>query len=158
VTHLLHLARRFLGVIRSRPLRPLEQAQAAALLLPGERSLFWRQSPADQRHAHDCARRVTALAPGRRDLARAALLHDVGKGAVPLPVPGRVLAGVLPLLHLPTPGRLGAYVAHGPRGADALQAAGAETLVVAYARHHHGSRPAAVPPGDWDLLTRADRL
>jgi len=158
MNRLLHLARRLVGVVRSRPLSPLEQARVAALLCPGERQLFWRQSPVDQRHAHDCALRVTALDAGRRDLARAALLHDVGKGLAPLPVPGRVVAGFLSLLHLPAPGRLGSYLAHGPHGAEALRAAGAETLVVAYARHHHGARPAEIPPRDWDLLARADQL
>lgn len=153
-----HLARRLVEVIRSQPLSPLEQAWVAARLSPGEGRLFWRQSPVDQRHAHDCALRVSALDPGRRDLARAALLHDVGKGMAPLSVLGRVVAGVLSLLHLPAPGRLGSYLAHGPCGAEALRAAGAETLVVAYARHHHGARPVEVLPGDWELLARADRL
>lgn len=153
---LLHLARRFWQVVRARPLRPAEQSRAAALLRPAERPLFWRQTPADQRHGWECAARVMTCTPARRDLARAALLHDVGKGIVGLPVPGRVLAGVLALLHWPAPRPLRAYLAHGPCGADALAKAGAEPVVVAYARHHHGSRPPAVPVGDWDLLARAD--
>ena len=155
---LLHLAHRLLEVVRARPLRPAEQARAAALLRPQERPLFWQQTPADQRHGWESAARVMARTPARRDLARAALLHDVGKGIVRLSVPGRILAGVLSLLHLPAPGALGAYLAHGPCGAEALQAAGAEPVVVAYARHHHRPRPPAVPTGDWDLLARADRL
>ena len=154
---LLHLARRFFGVLRLRPLLPAEQTEAARLLRPEERALFWRQAAADQRHALECARAVLERAPGRLDLARAAVLHDVGKGTVRLGAGGRVLATGLSLLHLPTPGRLGAYLAHGPRGANELAAAGAEPLVVAYARHHHGARPPAVPAEDWDLLEAADR-
>lgn len=152
----LHLADRFFGALRARPLSPLEQSRVAALLRRGERALFWAQGTADQRHAYVSAARVVGRAPGREDLARAALLHDVGKGTVRLSVPGRVLATLLSLLRLPTPGRLGAYVAHGPRGAEALQGAGAEPLVVAYARHHHGRRPPSAPADDWLLLTQAD--
>ena len=155
--HLLHLARRFLGGLRPRRLAPAEQAEAAALLRPGEARLFWGQPPGDQRHALAGARAVLARAPGRPDLARAALLHDVGKAAARLGVPGRVLATSLSLLRLPAPGRLADYLAHPARGADALQAAGADPLVVAYARHHHCRRPPDIPTGDWELLARADR-
>lgn len=155
---LLHLARRFADVLRARPLGPAEQQAVAALLRCEERPLFWNQTAADQRHAYRGATRLMAEAPGRRDLARAALLHDVGKGAERLSVPGRVAAAALSLLHLPTPGRLGAYLAHSVLGADALQAAGAEPLVVDYARHHHGRRPPSAAPADWDLLARADHL
>jgi hypothetical protein len=81
----------------------------------------------------------------------------VGKGAARLGITGRVLASGLSLLHLPTPGRLGVYVAHGTRGADELAALGAEPLVVTYARHHHTARPPTVPPEDWDVLRAADR-
>jgi len=157
MTRLAHLARRFFGTLRRRPLRPAQQAEAAGLLHPEERKLFWGQGPADQRHALKCARAVLARAPGRFDLARAALLHDVGKGMVRLGVVGRVLATGLSLLRLPTPGRFGAYLAHGQSGADQLAAAGAEPLVVAYTRHHHESRPPAVPAEDWELLAAADR-
>jgi len=155
--HLAHLARRFAGAVRRGPLGPAEQAEASRLLRGEERKLFWRQAAADQRHALDCARALLDRAPGRFDLARAALLHDVGKGAARLGTPGRVLATGLSLLHLPTPGRLGVYVAHGPGGADELAALGAEPLVVTYARHHHAARPPSVPPEDWDLLGAADR-
>jgi len=154
---LAHLARRFLGHLHRRPLGPAEQAEAASLLRPKERPLFWGQGPADQRHALQCTRAVLAAAPGRTDLARAALLHDVGKARARLGVVGRVLATGLPLLHLPTPGRLGAYRAHAASGAEELATAGAEPLVVAYARHHHEARPPAVPVDDWELLSAADR-
>jgi hypothetical protein len=152
-----HLTRRFFRGLRRRPLRPAEQAEASRLLRPEERKLFWEQATPDQRHALECARALLERAPGRYDLARAALLHDVGKGTVWLGIPGRVLATGLSLLHLPTPGPLGIYLTHGPRGAEELAGLGAEPLVVAYARHHHAARPPAVSAEDWDLLKAADR-
>jgi len=154
---LAHLARRFFGALRGRPLTPVEQAEAAGLLRPDEQGLFWAQQPADQRHALESVRAVLERAPGRRDLARAALLHDVGKGLVALGIIGRVLATGLSLLHLPARGRFAAYLGHAKSGADHLAAAGAEALVVAYARHHHDARPPAVPAEAWELLTAADR-
>jgi hypothetical protein len=155
--HLLHLAGRLYGNLRGRPLTPGEQAEVARLLRAQERSLFWRQAPPDQRHAFTCARRVLRAAPSRQDLARAALLHDVGKGIERTTVAGRVLATVLSLLRLPIPGRLRHYLMHASRGAEGLAAAGAERLVVDYAYHHHGPRPRSIPAVDWELLREADR-
>ena len=156
-SHLRHLVRRFFAALRARRLGPAEQAEVARLLRPAETRLFWRQAPTDQRHGLQCARLIADRAPTRPDLARAALLHDVGKATVRLGAAARVLASGLSLLHLPAPGRLGDYLAHGPRGADELAAAGAEPLVVAYARHHHAARPSAVTTDDWGLLAAADR-
>jgi putative nucleotidyltransferase with HDIG domain len=157
IGRLRHLVRRSFGVLRAQRLGPREQAEVARWLRPAEREVFWQQTPADQRHALACARAVVRRSPDRADLARAALLHDVGKALTPLGVIRRALATGLSLAHLPTPGRLRAYLAHGERGAEALQRGHAEPVVVAYARHHHGTRPAAVPAEDWDLLTGADR-
>lgn len=154
---LAHLARRFFGALRGRPLRPLEQAEVAGLLRPDEQALFWGQQSADQRHALQAVRAVLERAPGRHDLARAALLHDVGKALAGLGILGRVVATGLSLLHYPVSGRFAAYLGHGGSGADRLAAAGAEPLVVAYARHHHDARPPSVPAEAWDLLTAADR-
>ena len=89
---LVHLARRFFGALRGHPLTPVEQAEVAGLLRPDERALFWGQQSADQRHELQAARAVLERAPGRHDLARAALLHDVGKGLVGLGIVGRVVA------------------------------------------------------------------
>jgi hypothetical protein len=155
--HLRHLVRRFFRGLSARRLRPAEQAEAARLLRREEVVLFWRQSPADQRHALACARAVLGRGASNPEVARAALLHDVGKGAAGIGVAGRVLATVLSLARLPAPARLGAYLAHGPIGADELAAVGCEPLVVAYARHHHGARPPSIGSDDWDLLRAADR-
>lgn len=156
MSRLRHLVGRFFEVLGARPLSPREQTEAAALLTEGDRALFWAQPTADQRHGLDAARRVLAAAPGRRELARAALLHDVGKRHARLGVIGRSLASALDVLRLPTRGRLGAYLDHGPAGAEDLGSAGAEELVVAFAQHHHGSRPAAINEEDWALLLAAD--
>lgn len=157
MSYLAHLARRLLESLRARRLGPAEQAEVAGLLRPTERGLFWGQSAADQRHGLACAHRVLASAPERADLARAALLHDAGKSAARLGPIGRVTVTGLALLHLPTPGRLSLYRRHGALGAAALQAAGAEILVVEYARCHHEGRPPSIPPADWELLAGADR-
>jgi hypothetical protein len=151
-----HLARRFFGVLVAAPLRPGEQAAAGALLRPAERGLFWGQPAADQRHGLECARAVQAACPGRRDLARAALLHDLGKRQAGLGAVGRSIATALAAARLPVPGRFAAYREHGPLGATELEAAGAEPLVAAFARHHHGERPAGIAAEDWDALRRAD--
>lgn len=153
-----HLVRRFFSVWRAAPLGPVEQAEAARLLRPAERALFWAQSAADQRHALQCARAVAARRPDRSDLIRAALLHDVGKRHAGLGAVGRAAATVLGALGLRGRGRRLAYLEHGPRGAAELEDAGAEPVVVAFALHHHGTAPAGVQPGDWAELRRADHI
>jgi hypothetical protein len=151
-----HLARRFFGVLRAGPLRPGEQAAVARLLRPAEQGLFWGQRPADQRHGLECAVAVLVRRPDRPDLARAALLHDIGKRQTDLGALGRTLATTLGFAHLRVRGRFAVYLAHGPAGAADLEAAGAETLVVGFARHHHAGRPADVAADDWAELRRAD--
>jgi len=152
-----HLARRFFGVLAARPLRPAEQAAVARLLRPGEAGLFWAQQGADQRHGLDCALALLAAAPLRHDLARAALLHDVGKRHAGLGAVGRTLAALAGALHLPAGERAAAYLGHAASGAADLEAAGCEPLVVGFARSHHGPRPDAIPSADWEALCRADR-
>jgi putative nucleotidyltransferase with HDIG domain len=151
-----HLVRRFFDVLTSRPLTPEEQLRAAALLRAGERELFWRQQVADQRHAVSAVDVVVAARPGRTDLARAALLHDVGKRHARLGVPGRTLASIVELLRLPAPGRLGRYLDHGAIGAAELRAAGAEAVVVDFALWHHGEQPGTIQSDDWQVLADAD--
>jgi hypothetical protein len=118
--------------------------------------LFWAQPVADQAHGVSAARRVAAGSPGRGDLVRAALLHDVGKRHARLGVIGRSFASIMATLRLPVRGRYAAYLDHGEAGAADLEAAGADPLTVAFARTHHRPRPEGVDPGDWDLLVRAD--
>ncbi len=153
-----HLILRFFYVARARPLSPGEQAEAAALLRAEESRLFWGQPAADQRHGLDAARHVLRAAPGRGDLARAALLHDIGKRHARLGPVGRSVATGLGLVRLPVPARMRTYLDHGEVGARELEAAGAGRLIVAYTRAHHGRRPEEVPLADWKLLSAADHL
>ena len=110
-------------------------------LRDGEEPLFWGQQPLDQRHALACAEVVAAGRPGREDLIRAALLHDVGKRHAHLGIVGRVVASVLSIVRLPAPGRLRSYLDHGSLGASDLETAGSEGIVVGFARGHHGPCP-----------------
>lgn len=130
-----------------------------SLLRPGpESEAFAAQPTADQRHGLTAAETVAVAQPDRRDLQRAALLHDIGKRHSRLGAFGRVWA----TLRLPAPGRWGRrtrlYRDHGPIGATELESWGAEQIVVDYARHHHHARPDHIADSDWDLLERADRI
>lgn len=156
MNRLTHLIGRFFEVLQARSLSPREQTEAAALLRDSERDLFWSQPAVDQRHGLEAARRVLVAAPGRRDLARAALLHDIGKRHARLGVLGRSLASGLDLVHIPVPQRFGAYLRHGPIGAEELRAVGSESLVGVFAEHHHGTRPSTISEEDWWLLLEAD--
>ena len=154
----LHLAGRLLDVTLARPLRPGEQTEVAKLLTTdAERSMYWDQPRADQRHGLAAARLVRSARPGRTDLARAALLHDVGKRHSRLGPIGRSVATLLGRLGIGVPGRFGDYLDHGRIAALELHRAGAGPLVVTYALHHHRDRPEDISREDWDLLQAADR-
>lgn len=152
-----HLISRFFQVLRARPLGPREQAEAEGLLREAERHLFWRQTSADQRHGLESAKAVLKRVPGRTDLARAALLHDVGKGHVRLGVVGRSLASGFEMLHLPRTARMNSYLEHEQLGAADLLAAGSEPLVVSYAGSHHGDPASGIDPEAWAILIAADK-
>jgi hypothetical protein len=151
-----HLVRRFFEVLSARRPRPDDQARVAGLLSPAEAALFWDQAPADQAHAVACLARVERARPGRTDLARAALLHDVGKRHAGLGVAGRIVASLCALLGVPAQGRLRTYLSHGALGARDLTEAGSDSLVIAFAAGHHGPTPDGVDPGDWAVLIDAD--
>ncbi len=150
-----HLARRFLWSLRVAPLAPPEREEVAGWLSGGVLAAFLEQSDADQRHGLDAARLVAA-AGGRDELVVAALVHDIGKRHARLGPIGRSLASVLAMLRLPTPGRLGAYLDHGRRGAEELAMLGLPVPVVDFARWHHTDRPENFPPAEWALLSAAD--
>lgn len=148
--------RRAIGSVRAKRLTPREETEVAGLLSDELSKLFWEQPVMDQRHGIDSARFVLAASPGSRTLARAALLHDVGKRHARLGVAGRVAATLLALVRIPAPGRLGTYLDHAWLGAEDLRAVSAEALSVEYALHQDGARPLGIPAEGWALLKEAD--
>jgi hypothetical protein len=112
-------------------LQPAAIAAVAVLLSPAETRLFLQMEKRDQRHAIEVMRRLEAAGCQSPELLAAALLHDCGKGAVPVWL--RILNVLSPglLRHLAAEGssswRADAYrLAHHPRlGADLALAAGA---------------------------------
>lgn len=118
--------------------------------------MFWSQPVPDLAHAVRSAQAVSTAAPGRVDLTRAALLHDVGKRLSGTGTVGRSVATALSLARLPTPGRMGFYLDHARLGAEELEALGCEDLVVQFARHHHGVKPPHIATVDWEILLDAD--
>lgn len=156
MTELTHLIRRFFGFITARPLGPREQAEVMGLLTPAEAELFWSQHPADQRHAIEVAHRALRTRPGSRTLARAGLLHDVGKSGVNLGAIGRSLATVLDAAGIRLRGRFARYRRHGELGAEVLESVGVEPLIVAFAREHPGPAPDGLDSADWAVLLDAD--
>jgi len=155
-SHALHLMRRTWGSMRAAPLTPREEAEVAGLLDDPLASLFWEQPTIDQRHGIDAAHFVLESRPGHQELARAALLHDVGKRHAGLGIVGRIAATLLALLHLPARGRFRTYLDHADQSAVELESAGAGQVVVDYARQQDGSRPESLSPAEWALLKEAD--
>jgi len=158
LTNFGHLVSRFWDVTLASRLSPSEQAEVAELLNPGkETDLFWDQPTSDQRHGLVAARTVKVARPDRKDLARSALLHDIGKRHARLGPIGRSLATLLGQFGGTPSTRYATYLDHGPIAARELAEAGVESLVIEYARHHHGERPDLISPEDWELLQTADR-
>jgi putative nucleotidyltransferase with HDIG domain len=151
--YLAHLARRFFGSIRARRPGPIDQMLVANSLTPAESEVFWSQPVADLAHAVRSAR---SLNPERRDLIRAALLHDVGKRKSGIGTIRRSLATALSIVRIPIGGGLARYLDHGEIGARELEEMGCEALVVQFARHHHDSRPSGVDEADWNTLLASD--
>jgi putative nucleotidyltransferase with HDIG domain len=152
-----HLAGRFLKVVSARPLTDSERARVTGWLRPSEVDLYYAQPAHDQRHGLEAALFVSSHTE-RTELARAALLHDIGKRQARLGPIGRSLVTAWTKLG-GKPGRRGRkYLDHGPIGARELTAVGAEPVVVAFAATHHHSRPAEIDPDDWGILQQADRV
>ena len=151
-----HLTRRFFGSLAARRPTSSEQSFVAGLLSDPEAEVFWSQPLADLAHAVRSAQSVARAAPGRVDLTRAALLHDVGKRLSGIGTMRRSMATALSLARLPTPRRMTSYLEHARLGAEELEGLGCEDLVVQFARHHHGIRPAHIAADDWDILLEAD--
>ena len=153
-----HLALRFFSVVLARGLKPREIDEIGTWLSPGEREAFFAQPPFDQRHGLESAQYLAGLHPRRRDLIRAGLLHDIGKRHSHLGPLGRSLASAHAKLGGRARGKWLSYLEHGSVAGAELEALGAEPIVVDFALHHHGGRPASIPEPDWDLLQAADRM
>jgi hypothetical protein len=150
----LHLVRRFLGSLSTRPLDPADARWAHAQLLAGERELWDRMSRADRKHAAGVAREVARRLgdDATRPVLAAALLHDVGKVQSGLGTAGRVLATLVGRRRAGRwagrrglAGRIERYRRHDELGADTLAAAGSDPVTVAWAREHH------LPPSAWSV-------
>ena len=145
---------------------------AVSWLSEGERSLWWRLSGPDRRHAVAVARRVSAALghpdPGRltidqwQSIMAAALLHDIGKVEAGLGTCSRALTTAAAVVAgrdrlARGSGRVGRYLRHDTLGAALLESAGSDPLTVAWAREHHLS-PArwTVPQSIGSALKAAD--
>jgi len=93
----------------------------------------------------------------RPDAVRAALLHDIGKRHAGLGLVGRVLASIAIRLRAPLWERARTYRDHGPIGSRELSGWAAESLVVEFARTHHGTCPPSIEPAIWQVLCESDK-
>ncbi len=156
-----HLARRFFGSLLPVGPRTADSAWAEEQLQPAERALWQRLTRVDRRHAVGVARRVeqNLRDEASRSVLAAALLHDIGKVAAGLDTFGRVAA----TLSIKAAGfrrasawsggrrftrRVGLYAQHPGIGADLLERAGSDPLIVAWTREHH------LPPERWTVPLR----
>ncbi len=120
-----HLIARFFDVLRADPLTEDEHREVESWLDDGgEVTIYWEQPVADQRHGLEAARRIAAAWEGRRDLVRAALLHDVGKRRSNLGVVARSLASLLAKLGIPVRGSWRLYLEHGVAGSGGTRPVG----------------------------------
>lgn len=174
---MLSRAKQFLAAIGAK-VTAADREFVAARLSPAEQALFFGMNLPDQRHALNVAYTALELAAGRSDvdeplLAKAALLHDVGKARRDVSTWDKVLTV---LLHKLAPGRardwgrrgrggrlqnfrhaVYIYFAHGDIGAARLAEAGADRRIADMARRHHQ----AAGPADsveLTLLRQADEL
>lgn len=112
-----HLVRRTFGSLSNRPLDDSQRERVESILLPGEMEVWSRLPPRDQRHSLDVLDVFIGRGnPTTRDEEAAALLHDVGKVASMLGIPGRILATILG----PRTRRWSAYLEHERIGVDLM--------------------------------------
>jgi hypothetical protein len=161
-----HLSTRFFGSVRARELDDADVAWVGLVLTPGELGVWNTLGRADRAESVAVARAFTRdHGPGvEPEYVAAALLHDVGKTDAHLGAIGRagatVIAGMVSHGRARGyPNRIGRYIAHDDLGAARLEAAGARSESVAWARVHH--RPqrwseTGIPADICVALARAD--
>lgn len=135
----IHLAKRFFGSLAPGGPKPDDAAWVESLLSEAELALWRRMSGADRRHAAGVAR---SLGDRPKNVLVAALLHDVGKVEAGLGTFERVLATLLRQWRM---ARFAPYYDHPRIGAELLELAHSDPLVITWAREHH------MPPARWTL-------
>ncbi|HIE37855.1 MAG TPA: phosphohydrolase [Anaerolineae bacterium] len=122
--------------------------EVEGVLTPPQRALFLRMPLADRRHGLAVYRALQARGGRPRDLLVAALLHDVGKAAAPLPLWVRVAVVLLERFAPRLLERLGGgeargwrrpfvvYRRHAEIGAEWAAQAGCSPLTVGLIRRH----------------------
>jgi hypothetical protein len=182
-----HLARRFFGALSPAGPPPSDEVWVRSVLLPGEVALWERMSGPDRRHALEVARDAlarlgsscsavvatgSATGSGReaaggvpagagREVAAAALLHDVGKIESDLGTFARVGVTVAAVVfgrdRVVAAGQGGSgglraraagYLTHDRIGARLLREAGSHPTTSTWAEEHH------LPEGRWSLERR----
>lgn len=172
---LAHRIPRFFGSLRPGPPAAVDVAWAEGFLNDREQRLFRSMSNPDRRHAVRVARRVEDVYSGDDapdtpvDVAlAAALLHDVGKTEAHLGTYGRTVAtlsGVVGGLDLAEiwqersgfTRKVGLYLRYGIIGAEMLQLADSDPVVIAWSTEHHLPEDAWTVPVDLGrVLVAAD--
>jgi len=161
-----HLATRFFGSLRVRPVGPADLDLVRASLNAPELACWERLGPADRAESVATARAaILALGPySDVKWVAAALLHDVGKAETGLGPIGRSVATVVAV----GAGRrrvrswanaFGRYVDHDELGAARLRDAGARREAVEWAAVHHRPKlwaTTGIPPAVCVILAEAD--
>ena len=166
MTRVGHLAARFAGSVRARPLDLVDLAFVRQYLRPEELECWQRLGTADRSESLMTARTTLGLLgpDGDASWIAAALLHDVGKADSGLRSGGRALATLTAALVGHSRARawtnaIGRYVTHDELGAQRLRRAGARPEAVAWAAAHH-RRPrwpaTGIPPEICEILAAAD--
>lgn len=152
-------ARQFLRALTA-SLAEDDPQEVEGILTPPQWALFLRMSPADRRHALAVYRALVAQGPQPYDLLVAALLHDVGKAAVPLSLWVRVAVVLLErfvprLLDRLSEGKprgwrrpFAVYQNHAEVGAAWAAEAGCSPLTVDLIRRHHEPAERVVAEND----------
>jgi hypothetical protein len=161
-----HLATRFFGSFRVRPLAAADLDLVHEALLAPELECWERLGPADRAESVATARAaISALGPPADSRwVAAALLHDVGKSETRLGPVARAGATVVAVVAGPRRVRgwsnaIGRYVNHDELGSVRLREVGARREAVEWAAVHH--RPTlwpqtGIPPEICRMLAAAD--